>query len=51
MVNEPMTMEARLHNVGKTVSSTNGARKNWIATCKDIRSFLNSIHKNKLKMN
>ena len=22
--------------------------ENWIATCKEIRSFLNSIHKNKL---
>jgi len=27
MVNQSMTKEARLHNVGKTVSSTNGAGK------------------------
>ena len=27
MVNYSMTKEARLHNVGKTVSSTNGAGK------------------------
>ena len=51
MANEPMTMEARLHSVGKTVSSTNSARENWMATCEEVRSFLNSIHKNKLKMN
>ena len=46
-----MTKEARLHNVGKTVSSTNGAGKTGQPHVKDeIRSFLNSTHKNKLKM-
>ena len=27
MINQSVTKEARLHNVGKTVSSTNGAGK------------------------
>ena len=46
-----MTKEARVHNVGKTVSSTNGAGKTGQPHVKDeIRSFLNSTHKNKLKM-
>ena len=48
-----MTKEARLHNVGKTVSSTNGAGETGqphVEKKKGIRSFLNSIHKNTLKM-
>ena len=53
MVNYTMTKEARLHNVGKTVSSTNGAGKTGQPPVKkknEIRSFFNSTHKNKLKM-
>ena len=46
-----MTKEARLHNVGKIVSSTNGAGKTGPLHVKnEIRSFFNSKHKNKLKM-
>ena len=48
-----MTNEARLHNVGKAISSTNGAGKTGqphVKKKKEIRSFFNSIHKNKLKM-
>jgi len=42
-----MTKEARLHNVGKIVSSTNGAGKTGQPHVKknEIRSFFNSIHK------
>ena len=52
--NKPMllwTKEAGQHNVGKTVSSTNGAGKTGQPYVKknEIRSFLNSIYKNKLK--
>ena len=48
-----MTKEERLHNVGNTVSSTNGAGKTGQPHVKkkEVRPFLNSIHKNKLKMN
>ena len=44
--------EARLHNVGKTVSSTNGAGKTRQVHVKknETRSFFNTIQKNKLKM-
>ena len=46
-----MTKEARLHNVRKMVSSTNGAGKTGQSHVKkEIRSFLNSINRNKLKM-
>ena len=52
-----MTKETRLHSVGKTVSSTNGAEKpEQLHTKKkkeeeeEIRSFFNTTHKNKLKM-
>ena len=47
-----MTKEARRYNVGKTVSSTNDAGKSGQPHVKknEIRSFLNSIHKKKLKM-
>ena len=47
-----MTKEARLHNVGKTVSSTNGAGKTGQPHVKkkEVRSVLNSMHKNKFKM-
>ena len=45
-----MTKEARLHSVGKTVSSTNGAGKTGQPPVKkkknEIRSFVNSTHKN-----
>ena len=45
--NKPMllwTKEAGQHNVGKTVSSTNGAGKNEQPCVKnEIRSFFNSI--------
>ena len=46
-----MTKEARLHNVGKTVLSTNDGKTGqphvkYIY----IYIFFNSIHKNKLKM-
>ena len=46
-----MTKEARIHKVGKTVSSTNGAGRTGQPHVKnDIGSFLNSIHKNQLKI-
>ena len=57
IVNPSMTKETRLHSVGKTVSSTNGAEKpEHLHTKKkkeeeeEIRSFFNTTHKNKLKM-
>ena len=47
-----MKKEARLHNVGKTVSSTNGAGKagKLYVKKKKIGSFFNTIHKHELKM-
>ena len=48
-----MSEKERLNNVGKTVSSTNGAGKNeqaHVKKKKEIRPFLKSIYKNKLKM-
>ena len=47
-----MTKEARLYNGGKTISSTNGAGKSGQLHVKknEIRSFFNTIHKNKMKM-
>ena len=46
-----MSEKARLHNAGETVSSTNGAGKTGPLHVKnEIRSFFNSKHKNKLKM-
>ena len=40
-----MTKEARLHNIGNTVSSANGAGKTGQPKVKnEIRSFFNSIH-------
>ena len=47
-----MTKEARLHNVGKTVSLTNIAGETGQPHVKknEIRSFFNTIHKNKLKV-
>ena len=46
-----MTKQTRLDSVGKTVSSTNGAGKtDQIHVKNEIRSFFNSTHKNKLKM-
>jgi len=47
-----MTKEARLHNVGKTVFLTNVAGKTEQPHVKknEIRSFFNTIHKKKLKV-
>ena len=49
-----MTKEARLYNGGKIVSSINDAGKTGQLHVKknkkEIRSFFNTIHKNKLKM-
>ena len=46
-----MKKEARLYNVGKTVSSTNGAEKTGqIHEKNEIRPFFSTKHKNKLKM-
>ena len=46
-----MTNVARLCNGGKIVSSTNGAGITGQLHVKNaIRSFFNTIHKNKLKM-
>ena len=49
-----MTKEARLHDVGKTVSSKNGAGKTGQLHIKkrkkEIWLFFDTIHKNKLKM-
>ena len=46
-----MIKEARLYNGGKTVSSVNGAGKTGqLHVKKEIRTFFNTIHKNKLKM-
>ena len=45
-----LTNEARLYNGAKTASSINGAGKTGQTHVKtEIRSFFNSIHKNKLK--
>ena len=46
-----MTKEARLYNVGKTVSSTNGAGQSGQLLFKknEIRTFFNTRPKNKLK--
>ena len=41
-----MTVEARLQNGGKTVSSVNGAGKpGQLPVKNEIRTFFNSIHK------
>jgi len=46
-----MTEESRLHNVGKTASSTNDAWKTGQLHVKnETRSFFNTILKNKLKV-
>ena len=46
-----MTKEARLYNGGKTVSSINDARNTGQLHVKnEIRTFFNTIHRNKLKM-
>ena len=46
-----MTKEARIHKVGKTVSSTNPAGETGLPHVKnEIQAFLNSIHKNKFKI-
>ena len=60
MVNESMTKEASSHNVGKTVSSImvktgqlhvkKTGQLHVKKKKKEIRSFFNYSHKNKLKM-
>jgi len=47
-----MTKEAIIHNVGKTISSTNGVGETGQlhVNKNEIRSFFNILHKNKLKM-
>ena len=46
-----MTKESRLYNGGKTVSSINGAGKTGQLHVKnEMRTFSNTTHKNKLKM-
>ena len=46
-----MTMEARIYNGEKTVSSVSGAGKSGKLHIKDeIRTFFNTIYRNKLKM-
>ena len=44
--------EARLYNVGKTVSSINGVGKTGEVHVKknEIRPYFNNIHRNKLEM-
>ena len=53
MVNSSMTKETRLYNREKTASKINGAGKTGELHVKkhEIRTFSNTIHKNKLKMN
>ena len=48
-----MTKEARIYNGEKTVSSISGAGKTGQLHVKknEIRTFFNTIHKNKLKIN
>ena len=49
MVNYSMTKEARIFSGEKTVSSISGAGKTGqLQVKKEIRTFLNTIHKNKL---
>ena len=51
MGNESTTKEARLYDGEKTVSSRSGAGKTGHLHVKNgIRTFFNTIHKNKLKM-
>jgi len=45
-----MTKEARLHNAGKIVSSTNSAGNTGQFHAKKMKSFFNIIHKNKLQI-
>ena len=46
-----MTNEARLYNGEKTISSISGAGKTaWPHVKNEIRTFSNTIHKNKLRM-
>ena len=48
-----LTKEARIYNGEKTISLTSGAGETGqphVEKKKGIRSFLNSIHKNTLKM-
>ena len=44
-----MTKEARLHNAGKVVSSANSAGNSGL-TRKEMKSFFNITHKNKLQI-
>ena len=51
MVNLSMTKEARIYNGEKTVSSISGSGKTGqVHVNNEIRTLLNTIHKNKLKM-
>ena len=51
MGNLSLTKEARIYNEEKTVTSKNSAGKTGQLHLKsEIRSFFNTIHKNKLKM-
>ena len=48
-----LTKEARMYNGAKTASSINGAGKSGQPCVKkkiEIRALLNTVHKNKLKM-
>ena len=45
-----MTMEARIHNGEKKVSSTSGAKKTGQFHIDEIRTFFDTIYKNTLKM-
>jgi len=46
-----LTKEARIHNVKKTVSSISGAGRTGQLHKNEIRTFSNTIHKDKLEMN
>ena len=46
-----LTKEARIHNVKKTVSSISGAGRTGQLHKNEIRTFSNTIHKDKIEMN
>ena len=45
-----LTKEARIYKRAKTASSINGVGKTGQLHVKEVRSFYNTTHKNKLKM-
>ena len=50
--NQSMTKETRIYNAEKTVSSISSARETGQLHAKnEIRTFFNTIYKNKLKIN